>query len=1041
MKNYSFTKTAIVRTPIGEKQTNLTWEKIQEIFSIKEHREALFIGSPNIYKALVLWEKGEAFQTEEDLGNLKGSLYKYASRLSNRCTPFGMFSTVAAVDITGKAKLDVAESKLGRYTKFDMYFLGSFLPILTKEAAIRETLIFTPNNSLYTVFDKYRYVEYYFKDNVRFHKISEVEITDYLQLILEKSKNGVTFSDLIPLLVSKEISKTDAYAFINTLVESQFLISELEFTITGGDYFEKVIATFSEDRFRFHEGNVILKLLQELKEKINVLDQNISNDPSVYAEIHRLLEVEINEVDIAKLFQVDTFRDFNEGSISFKTLKMLRPAITALNKLNQLQENVNLADFKKKFRDRFEEYEQPLINVLDPDIGLGYGKHSGAKTPLVDELALKPNYSKTRQVSINPKTSFLLKKLIHATKNGLESIELTDEDINTFEEDEKLYPDSFSVFFNAFTENGIEKAHLKSVSGPTANMLIGRFSHLDSKIESLCDEIVSIEEQLNDGKIIAEIVHLPQARTGNILYRGFKRKYEIPFLGNASVAKENQILIEDLLVSVNNQGKIVLRSKSLNKEIIPRLSNAHNFSSNALPVYHFLCDLQNQDSTGIGFSWGSLQYDFDFLPRVTYKDVIFSKATWHVTKTEIETILAHDEAAITQVVRDFQKQRNIPTIINFTQGDNEVVINFDNELSCRVFFFMLKGEKFVTLTEFLFLDDTITDNFTNEIVVSAHRNVEQNKNETIAVTPKLIQKTDEASFTIGEKWLYYKFYCGERAAEELLNRVINPIVSVLKEFNLIDKWFFIRYHDANGHHLRFRILLKDVQHFTNCIAIIKKYTKPFEDANIIWKTQTDTYLREIQRYGYDAIEETETLFYNDSEATLQFVDLIEGDLGEKIRWQFCLLSMDALLNDFKMPLEIKVEILKAAKTSFGKEFNRSGTLNKQINDLFSDSENEIEKFLNKSKTDEMFYPLWEIIEQRSKANESVCKNIVNYNNENKLPEALSSIAISYLHMICNRLFLTKQRVHEMVVYDFLYKYYSKQLHTGKKVEKVTELKN
>ena len=1043
MKNYSFTKTAIVRTPIGEKQMDLTWEKIQEIFSIKEHREALFIGSPNIYSALTMWEKGEAFQTDEELINLKGSLYKYASRLSNRCTPFGMFSTVAAVDITGKAKLDVAASDFGRYTKFDMYFLGSFLPILTKESAVRETLIYTPNNSLYTVFDKFRYVEYYFKDNVRFHKISEVEINDYLKIILEKSKEGVTLSQLVPLLLTDEISEKDAYEFLYTLVDSQFLISELEFTITGGDYFEKLIATFSEERFRFHEGDVILTLLNQLKEKINVLDKNSINDPSNYIEIHNLLEKEINSVEIAKLFQVDSFRTFKDGSLSFKTLKTLRPAITALNKLNQLNENANLSEFKKKFRERYEEYEQPLIKVLDPDIGLGYGNHSGAKTPLIDELTIRPNYSKNRQIHLNPKNSFLLKKLIHATKNGLESIELTDEEINKYEEDERLYPDSFSVFFNAFNEDGIEKVHLKSVSGPSANMLIGRFSHLDTKIESLCNEITTVEEQLNEDKIIAEIVHLPQARTGNILYRGFQRKYEIPFLGNASVAKENQIQVDDLYISVTNQMKIILRSKRLNKEIVPRLSNAHNFAANALPVYHFLCDLQNQESTGIGFSWGALQNDFDFLPRITYKDVVFSKATWNITKSEIDIILANNEKNCVSVVRQFQKDRNIPNIVNFTQGDNEVIINFENELSCRVFFLMLKGERFVQLTEFLFKEDSITTNYTNEIVVSAHRNVEKEANKVIAKTNSKLEKTENASFSIGEKWLYYKFYCGERAAEELLNRVINPVVTVLKDFELIDKWFFIRYYDANGHHLRFRILLKDVQQFTNCITIIKQYTKPYEDSNIIWKTQTDTYLREIQRYGYDAIESTESLFYNDSEATLQFVDLIEGDLGEKIRWQFCLLSMDNLLKDFNISLENKVEILKVAKTNFGKEFNRSGALNKQINDLFTTNESEIEIFLDKSKTDEMFYPLWEIIENRSVNNKEACENIISLDTENKLPEALVNITISYLHMICNRLFLTKQRIHEMVVYDFLYKYYSKQLHTGspKKTNETSKTEN
>jgi hypothetical protein len=35
-------------------------------------------------------------------------------------------------------------------------------------------------------------------------------------------------------------------------------------------------------------------------------------------------------------------------------------------------------------------------------------------------------------------------------------------------------------------------------------------------------------------------------------------------------------------------------------------------------------------------------------------------------------------------------------------------------------------------------------------------------------------------------------------------------------------------------------------------------------------------------------------------------------------------------------------------------------------------------------------------------------------------------------MVCNRIFLSKHRMHEMVVYDFMYKYYSKQMHTSKK---------
>jgi lantibiotic biosynthesis protein len=1026
MKNYSFLKTAIVRNPIGKKQMDLSWHTILDIFSKKENREALFLGSPNIHAALVNWEKEEAFQTEEELKNLQVSLYKYASRLSNRCTPFGMFATVAAVDIANETHINIPENISGRYTKYDMYFLGTLMPILTRENAIRAVLKFYPNNSIYTVFNKYRYVEYYFKDNVRFHKISEVEITDYLTLILEKSKNGVLIKDLLLLLISDDISQNDALEFINTLIDSQFITSELEFTVTGEDYFEKVSKIFSEDRFDFYEGNVIKKLILNLKERINFLDQNKINDTNAYTEIHQLVNNEIDHVDITKLFQVDSFRTIENGSIGFKTLKALRPAITALNKLQSNHENPTLKEFKKQFLERYEEYEQPLVKVLDPDIGIGYGNKSGAKAPLVDDLALNPNLNNESQITLDNKKRLLFKKLLKSTKERTLAVELTDEEINQFEENEFLYPDSFSVFFNAFHEDGVEKIHLKSISGSSANGLIGRFSHLDAKILDLCNQISTIEKQLHPDKILAEIVHLPQARTGNILYRNFQRDYEIPYLGNASVDLEHQININDLFVSIS-QGKIILRSKRLNKEIIPRLSNAHNFGPNALPIYHFLCDIQNQNTSGFAFSWGSLQHEFDFLPRLSYKNVVLSKATWNINQEAIASLMATHESMALKTLREFRDERNIPNLVYFTQGDNEVLLNFDNDLSCMVFLSMIKNKKTIQLTEFLFHQDTITSNYCNEIIVAAHKNVTfkpKSSEKNLVYTSK---ENNKSFFSIGDKWLYYKFYCGERAAEALLNHALHPIISELKEKNFIDKWFFIRYNDAHGFHLRFRLLLKETHFLTDCIQIVKNYITPFEDSQMVWKSQTDNYLQELQRYGYESIEYTEDLFFNDSECTIQFANMIEGDQGEKVRWLFCLLSIDHLLNDLQFLLEDKAEVMKIAKNNFGKEFNKTGDLKNQINEMFAKSEYEIESFLDPEKIEEMYEPLWEIVKERSIKNEIPIKKIKQLHVENKLPAPLQSLAISYVHMVCNRLFLSKHRMHEMVLYDYLSKYYNKQL--------------
>ncbi len=1036
MKNYSFTNKAVIRTPLGIKKTDVTWEEIQEIFKDKKNREALFIGSPNIHNALELWEKGEAFQTEDELKNLQGSLYKYVSRLSNRCTPFGLWATVSSVKMGKETHINMDKATIERTTKFDMYFLGKFLPEITKNKAIRAALRYFPNNSMYKVMDKYRYVEYYFnKDNVRCHKISEVDINEYLEMTLEAAKNGALISDIIKPIVNDGIAEEDAINFINQVIDSQFFTSEIEFTLTGDDYLEALLKTLNEKRFDFYEANTIKKLLTTLKEKITDLDTSVVNDPKSYKDIHKIIENQIQEADVSKLFQVDTYRHLPESSLSYSSLKKIRNAIVVLNKLQGERENTLLEDFKRKFQQRYEEYEQPLINVLDPDLGIGYGNNSGAKTPLVDKLAILPKYSKDRKVSWNEKTSFLFKKALSATKKGDTVINLSDEDINTFEEKESLYPDSFSTFFNIFHEDGVEKINLKSIWGPSANGLVGRFSHLNDAILESCNEIHEHDKALHPNKILAEIIHLPQARTGNILYRKFRRDYEIPYLGNSSLDKDNQIDVSDIYVSVK-RNKIVLRSKKLNKEIIPRLGNAHNYSANALPIYHFLCDLQDQEQSGLAFSWGILNQEFDFLPRVCYKDVILSRATWAIRNKDIKHILSQKEENAIDAVRSFQKERDIPNVISFTQGDNEVVINFENDLSCKVFYLMLKGEKLIYLKEFFFKEETVTGNYCNEFVIPAYRNAP--KEQPVAPKNKETNSSiQKASYSTGDEWLYYKFYCGERVGEKLLNQAIKPIVDELKAKNLIDKWFFIRYIDKDGHHLRFRVHLNDLQNFSECILTIKKHIQPFEDNLLIWKTQTDTYLRELQRYGFESIDPTEELFFNDSECTVKFADMIEGDSGEQIRWLFALLSMDHLLSDFGITLKEKIKLLDFSRKGFGKEFNKTGALNKQVNELYSNNMSTIESFLSEEKHLEAYAPIWAILEERSIKNKPIVKKLLELNKEKKLATGLSDVVLSYLHMVCNRIFLAKQRIHEMVVYDMLFKYYNKQLHTQKKSNEKT----
>ena len=608
---------------------------------------------------------------------------------------------------------------------------------------------------------------------------------------------------------------------------------------------------------------------------------------------------------------------------------------------------------------------------------------------------------------------------------------LTEVDLKPFEEKESAYFDTFSIFFNAFREGKKDKIHVKGLWGPSATNLIGRFTHLDQSIHELSQAIGKTEEAIHADKIIAEIIHLPQARVGNVLHRTDTRNYEIPYLGKSSLPQEQQININDLMISMK-YGKIILRSKSLGKEVIPRLSNAHNYAANALPIYHFLCDLQLQGSQVLGFSFGALQFEFPFIPRVSFKDIVLSRATWHLNKHEIADLYRHKSD--TDFLKAFIQKRNLPTVIMLTQGDNEVLINFDNELSRQVFFSMIKNKGIVSLKEFLFQEGSITGDYANEFIASVHKNIR--KETTTAMVANTYKDAETTTtYSIGDEWLYYKFYCGDKIAEKVLQEAVLPIIKDLQAKQLIKKWFFIRYIDKDGFHLRLRLQLSDTSHFTACINSIKYHIAPLEAGGLIWKTQIDKYLRETERYGYYSMEDTERFFHADSDCTLQFVNMIEGEQGEQVRWLFALLSMEKLLEDFGYNLKQKIAIMHLLKTSFGKEFNRNGLLNKQINDLYRTNEKAIEQFLNKDQKVAIYQPLWDILATRSSQLKGIPERLQTLNIAKKLPSPLAlGIIPSYIHMVCNRIFLNKQRIHEMVVYDFLHKYYNKQLYTQKKKE-------
>jgi len=282
----------------------------------------------------------------------------------------------------------------------------------------------------------------------------------------------------------------------------------------------------------------------------------------------------------------------------------------------------------------------------------------------------------------------------------------------------------------------------------------------------------------------------------------------------------------------------------------------------------------------------------------------------------------------------------------------------------------------------------------------------------------------QRTFIIGDKWLYYKIYCGTKTADYILSEIIQPLVVALNENQLIEKWFFIRYQDPD-HHLRLRFKSHQSEQIGSIIAMFNLPLKQLMEQDLVWKVQMDTYQRELERYGSNTIELAETLFHYDSEAVAGFVDLIEeGTEADELRWMFSLRGMDALLADFDYSLEARMQLLSWLKTEFASEFHMDKNLKKQVNDRYRKYRNQIEYFMHlTSETAGDYLPLLELLDIRSEKNKEPISSILKIQKEGALEININELLASFIHMFMNRLFKSKNRVYEMIAYDFLYRYY------------------
>lgn len=994
MKKYETYNKYLVRKPLfpyeilfDKEKTKSIEDVVRELIKDESFVTSIYWSSPDLYNTIINYRKNNL--KEDKIPRLIHTLKKYAIRSSTRCTPYGTMAGVALQDI--KKNGSETESSVSRKARIDMDFLAEIKSHIENNDRIKSKLKYKVNNTLDKIPGQFRYQEPIIVNGEEKYQLSSLEINEYLEQISE-ILIPVEYAE-IKKLFSSDFESEEISEFINELINIKFLVSELQLTLTTSN-----LSNIKNVLYRLQEENVpdaslYLEIMNKTEQCINLIEET----PVSYLPLSEIAEIKnlAASLGIEKthFFHVD-LKHSSESSFELdeKTFRNIGTSISILQKFggeNSTQKDLDL--FKKHFQTKYESREIPLTEALDFEFGIGFpprqqiGNIQG--NSLIEGLA-RENIT-TKKNTGNSGIDILLDLI---EKGQKEILNLENAGLKLDEDSMKAQ--NICVVGFPFEE----QFFLQNIVNTGANPILGRFALLDDKIKTLCDEIYEKEQDRDPEAILAEIIYIPEKRTANITRRPKFLDYEIPIFARSS-NHEKQILLKDIMVSVQG-GEIILRSRKLNKRIIPKLSNAHNFYKSESAAYVFLCALQshNQDNINLNINYPKTRKRF--FPRIVYQNIILHRACWIMHESDINTIKTAQNPVL-ELKKFFEKWK-VAKYIVLVQGDNELFLDTTNDTYLVLFIDELKSNTFLQLSEWL-RPDKDGKQYNQQIVLPLENKASRKQYSLQQDKLHSVQR----SFAPGSEWLYLKIYCNSNISDSLLSYSLKPVLDKLAEENRIQKAFFIRYTDPH-YHIRLRLHLTDQKFYSGVLQMLYEVLDPHFQQEMIWNIQIDSYHREIERYHPEYMEAAEEAFGYDSVLVLRLLEKENFVENENVRLFSAVKNVDSWLSLFSLSLQEKLDFCKSMENVFLKEF--SSDLKTHINSKYRILKEKLHSFYTENSFE------WEFNER-----DQYLRRI------NLHRETLSS----YIHMSINRWFSSEQRALELMTYSFAAKYYSRILSQSK----------
>lgn len=690
-------------------------------------------------------------------------------------------------------------------------------------------------------------------------------------------------------------------------------------------------------------------------------------------------------------------RKLVKGQIDPKTLKVISEAILFLKDHLPVQKNQALENFKQQFQRKFEYKEVPLLIALDPELGVGYDglEMASISSPLIDYLKERnQSENKGSEIAYTSLHQFILSKIFQNKEVKLEE----------FNQKTNLEAHHIKIpnTFNAIVQLNGQQVILEHAGGCTANALLGRFSLASKETEIHCKNIFKMEQEANPNVFFVDISYQAEKNIDNVNRRSNIYDHELTILTYPS---SRHLSFNDLLISIQ-EDEVFLRSKKYNKRIVPRLASAYNYNRSDLSIYRFLADLQNQNlQTNLSVKVTNLFPNLDYYPQINYKNIILSPKLWKVPE-KFCTYGVPKYRALDELKKWLKDQKVSP---HFKSGNTDQHLYFkyhdDEDLELFLKYCVNKDPVYISeafVPRKAIIKDEKGKPYLPQFIISlAHSepiysSLREDKLELI--------QSGNSIFLPGEEWLYFEVYMHPLRSDNFLIMVLPDFLREVKD--QIKNWFFISYNFPSAH-IRLRLQIKNKANLSELVSIFSDFLRKDIKDGIVTDLQIKPYVREIERYTIKHIKGIEKYFGDDSKYALR---LRYSQFDNSSLHLFTIHFINNIFNQMNLNSQEQLIFVKTIANKFVSEMNIGIPGFKKINEMYEEL-----TASNRSKMSKV----------TQKSHQIMATTIVKLINNIEQDKRLQLLA-DIIHMHINRLFTTDQRMHELIIYQYLQKHLMSQ---------------